>query len=178
MEAARTSSFTRKDYAEIIGQQPTEGSLRLVEERLRMPYFDNDELDHLVRASPLAIQAWMKRKAQLADGTRPGVPVCDWQSICHAIKKYRADIGSWILTPNLRKHDAWALAEAGLLRELAGLTIERIALVTQSTRSKIGRRLEFHAKLMTSENHYGERIGEVASKALATCHRSKRVESD
>jgi len=164
-----SGAFTPAGYRQVVGRRPTEGSMTVVEERLSAAQMANGEIDNLVHAAPRAVQRWMAKKAQLADGTRPGEPVCDANSIRLAVEAARNSVGEWRVAPNSRTMDGWAIAEAGLLRDLACLTIERASRVTGSSSSKVRRRVEIHRRL-GGGGEYGQRVAELAAAALGNCY--------
>jgi hypothetical protein len=111
----------------------------------------------------------MRRKAMLADGSRIGLPVCDASSVRETVAGAERDHGEWKLRPSGRHRDLWRLAEVGLLRTLAALTWEQIAVSTGCALSSCQRRFALHADLLENEPFYAERVGELSDAALRRC---------
>lgn len=150
------------DYVGIWGRSPSGAEWDLVEQRLRGRTPTEDPLDDLVGAASPRVRDWMVRKARLADGTRPGVACvpartvqCVTDDLRHAGRRliHRTSGGQW--------RDAWGIALAGLLRQLAGLkqreTAERLGVST----SMVARRLRTHERLCRTPE-YATRLGRVA----------------
>ena len=72
--AAGRAEYRPHDYAGAFGRAARGAVEHFVEARCAASD-DADPLDDLVVASPAAVGRWMRRKALLADGTRPGLPV-------------------------------------------------------------------------------------------------------
>jgi hypothetical protein len=80
----------------------------------------------LMDGSTSSVRRWMIRKAELADGTSPGLPVCDPQSVFDAVKfseplirEYKKEVrGSFETSSNVLL--------CGLLRDFCGLGFREI----------------------------------------------------
>ncbi|MGK0219975.1 MAG: REP element-mobilizing transposase RayT, partial [Planctomycetota bacterium] len=125
-DSVGASEFSPRVYRQAMGRGMPEGARWVVEKRAQSQTMGADNLDDLVGAAPARARAWMVRKALLADGCKPGLPVCDTKSIRLTVELAAMANGEWILNPAARSQDGWAIAEAGLLRILAGLTVQRI----------------------------------------------------
>ncbi|MFT5478738.1 MAG: hypothetical protein ACI8Y8_004107, partial [Planctomycetota bacterium] len=125
-----------------------------------------DPLDHLVQAAPERVLRWLRAKARLADGSWPGVPVCDPGSVAHAVKIGRERAPGWLVRPSQKARDAWDVLEIGLLRDLAGATYQEIGTRTGSSAETAARIYRQHAALMRTDDEYAARAGEVARVSL------------
>ena len=99
-----------------------------VERRLQSSADVDDAFDDLVGAAPPRVAAWMRRKALLADGTSPGVPVVQAASLEAALAE-RCPIPRGTSEPSdgaLSRE--WTAVRAGFLRHCAGATYREIAL--------------------------------------------------
>lgn len=162
--------FTPDVYRKAMGRGMPEGTRWVVEERAQSQVMGPDSLDDLVGAAPARARVWMVRKAMLADGCKPGLPVCDTKSIRQAVALEVELRGGWLLSAGSRWQDAWLIAECGLLRTLAGLSIQRVASTLGSSISIIRRRVIRHDELMIQDEAYAARVGELCSTALKFCH--------
>ncbi len=86
-----------------------------------------DPLTDLVGTTPLDIQRWMKRKARLADGHVPGLPVCSPASLSRALEQEEEDFGPWRVEWGEGLVPARPRAFNGLAHELAGLSWRELA---------------------------------------------------
>jgi len=164
---AERKTFSPADYAGLARPRLADGQRWLIEERLADP---RSGLDDLIGAAPPAVREWMTRKARLADGSEIGVAVCDIASVRAAVEAGRAG-GPWQIAPSRRGTDAWSLAEIGLLRLLAGLSLQRVSSETGMSLSSVRRRQAIHAELVGSNEEYGVRVGALGARALELCHR-------
>jgi len=125
-----------------------------------------DHLDDLLLAAPPAVLAWMRRKALLADGTRPGSAVVDPQSVRAAIARSQATHPTWRVRLTQKSRDAWLVAAIGLLRDLCGVSwVEAAALVGRSD-SNVANLYRAHRRLLGEDDAYAARVSQVAHSAL------------
>ena len=160
------SEYSSSRYADLFGNLPDELA-RVVESRWRSrPAVD--PLDDLVRAAPRAVQAWMKRKATLADGVRPGVPVLDPDSVRSAIEiRSRVLPQAW----TVERRNGWQVLHVGLVRHLCGLGLVEIGTLLGVSRSSAGTLSQLHARLLQSNAEYSRRAALVAHQALGVWER-------
>jgi hypothetical protein len=137
---------------------------RVVETRWRSRV-DSDPLDHLVRAAPEAVVAWMKRKARLADGTRPGIAVLAPGSIDAALQALTREHPGW----RIGRRDAWLVVRAGLIRELCGLGLEETGALVELSTSAVAQLARLHRRLLVEDDEYALRAGAVTRRALRAC---------
>lgn len=157
-------------YRAAFASRMPEGSSRLVEERLSSLGSGPDALDQLIGAAPLHVQRWMQRKARLADGHGVGIPVCDAASVRRSVRQAQARHGSWVLAPRNRHRSGWMLAEIGLLRDLAGVTLKAVASIMGISSSSAGCQLDIHREWIERDEGYRIRVGELGARALELCH--------
>jgi hypothetical protein len=105
----------------------------------------------------------MRRKAALADGTRPGLPVCDLGTVERRIEG-RMLQEPWTLPDEGR--DGWEVARAALSVELCGSTQAAVALRLHCSDTRVGKLLALHRRLLRDDASYAERLGELAHEAL------------
>jgi len=162
--------YRPEDYSFVFGDPLSPPLRRLVARRLTLARSEPDPLDHLISAAPRQVLAWMQRKAFLADGTRPGIPVCDPQSVGRATRIQQEAIGPWSVAKSRKKGGAWRQAEAGLLRDLCGATYREIAARIGCTESSAHGLIRQHCTLCKEDEEYAAQLAILAKKALAECH--------
>ena len=149
-------------------KEPTEAELEFMRQRIAARPREDDPLDDLVRAAPSFVRRWMVRQAQLADGTRPGLP-CVPASTVMSVARRLQDRGRiwWYRTPSGRRRDAWRVATAGLLRHLAAQTHHAITERMGTSMSITARSLAKHAELCETPD-YATRLGRVGMLCMRT----------
>jgi hypothetical protein len=153
------SSFRPSSYAAFVALANGEESRWLVERSLRSARDpDVDLLDHLVRASPRAVVDWMRRKAQLADGTRPNEVLATPEHVGTALERCASADG--VETPTFE------ICRAGLFRDLAGLRIREIEVRVGRPRTTVARWLDEHRRRICFDAGYAELAGAAAQAAI------------
>lgn len=155
------SIYDPRRYDEVFGHLP-ERLARLVERRIRS-HDTEDPVDDLIRAAPDAVLEWMRRKALLADGTRPGLPVLTPESVEESIEaRSSGECEPW----SIGRRSGWLVLRVGLTRQLCGLGVDatgaRVGL-RRSTASNIAR---LHSYLFETDHEYARLAASVASSAL------------
>ena len=158
------------DYAGTFGAPLAEGLRRLVERRIELQSAGLDSLDDLIGAAPLQVLDWMRRKAQLADGTEVGLPVCDGADVCGIVAQERAKTGGWTLGGRGPQQDGWKVIEVALLRDLCGATLAEAGERTGTTINGAALRQARHRRAMEEDSEYAARFSEVAARAMERCH--------
>ena len=108
------------------------------------------------------VRSWLIRKAALADGTRPGIPVADpatVRSVAESLEVARIEkleSGSKRLDSRRRR------ILFGLLRDLAGLGVDEIAIREGVSRSTVVRALSGHRKDLVDSPSYADFLAELA----------------
>ena len=149
-------------YDEVFGRHPREMD-RIVEARI-LCRAQADPLDDLVGSSPAAVVEWFRRRAALADGTKPGLPVCHSTTIRRLVARRVRALGSW--TVDAPQRDGWEVALAALLVELCGSTQTAVASTLGCSNTRVGRILKSHRELIATDGTYRERVGDVTAEAL------------
>lgn len=146
------------------------GAVGVIDERTRRPRREaSDDLDHLVHGAPSRIRSWMEKKARLADGTRPGLPVCDVRSVLRVIERNRSATGDWIVSPVGRTTNGWAVARAGMLKDLAGMSWVKMARVIESPEATCRLFHTWHGRLLIENEDYARRLAALGAAALRAC---------
>lgn len=123
--------------------------------------------ESLVAMAPARVAQWMRRKAQLADGTEPGVPVACPHVVRDAIESELGGASTaTILLAGARRQRAAELLDAGLLRELASASFASVArsLATSEARAKRLHRL--HLRALQEDPAYLARAARIVAGCL------------
>lgn len=138
----------------------------LVEARLEHPHADEDPLDTLRARVPGRVWAWMVRKAELADGTRPGIPLVGPLQVRDLLgAAARREEGAGIERPGCRGRTAIELATIGLLRDVSGQPWTVIAKHVSRHPSSVREAHRQHARLVTESPAYAEFV----HRLIQTC---------
>jgi hypothetical protein len=147
-------------YAEVFERLPKELAW-VVEARWRSAG-EEDPLDDLIDAAPEAVLDWMRRKAALADGTRPALAVLDPVRLDAALEGLPERGEAW----RLHRRDGWAVLRVGLARQLCGLRLDELAERAGCSRSAAGDTARLHGRLLQADEEYARRAAAVATRAL------------
>jgi REP element-mobilizing transposase RayT len=160
----------RRSYPEVFGAPLSPALRRLIERRMVAPPHRDDPLDELFEAAAPAVRAWMRRKAELADGTRPGLPLADPESVEEVFAGARSKNGEWSVTLARNTVDGWALAKIVLLRELCGATLDETASRTGRSLQNAWRLCRQHKRLVVVDEDYAARMAALTKSVLLACH--------
>ena len=113
-----------------------------------------DRLDDLVAAAPRAVRRWMERKANLADGTRPGLPLVSTQKVHKELQSHspcaliipRAERG--------KEWDPWKVLSVWLHRNLASQSHTQIAARLDIPEGSVGRQINQHRIFLRQSEEY------------------------
>lgn len=163
----------RADFAySSVVRPPSVALRRFVENRLALPAAADDPLDDLVRAAHPTVASWMLRKAELADQTKPGIQLCDPETVLELVPSAMSVDGDIRLRDDRGyAKDAATLMHAGLLRDVAGLTYSQIVGRLGRTIPFWNRMYQAHARAMKSSSDYRQAVGALAGRAVNSCHR-------
>ncbi len=149
----------------------TQAQRVFVERRLLHPDRSPEELEDLLASAPSQVQAWMDRKARLADGTRPGVPLVAVETVDRLVAEHRRRApDSFIGAGPRRRRSLWDLVWVALLRDLAGESYAAIARRQATTRDAVARRAEEHRTALAGDVGYRAILAELVRRALADEH--------
>ena len=156
-------------YSLALASSDRETVRAIVERRLAMPAnmaLQGDDLDHLVRAAPSAIREWMRRRAELADESHPGLPVASPESIRKVIAEGRRKDSAWTIHPNRKVRCGWDVLEAGLLRDLSAATYREVGLLIGGSADIASRVHHQHRHLQEHDEKYSEVAARIAREVL------------
>jgi REP element-mobilizing transposase RayT len=156
-------------YPRVFGPSRNDAEHELVERRLLSPCTvapgEVDPLDDLLEAGSERFLERMLLRALLADGTRPGIAVCDPGTVMqlHAAEAVagfpRRGRGS------RRPFPSWIQERVVLLRGLCGLSLAEIARRTTVSVGGVAKILERHRSLLNEDPKHRERIGQLGARA-------------
>ncbi|HNP16703.1 MAG TPA: transposase [Terrimesophilobacter sp.] len=138
---------------------------RFVESRMNHPGVD-DPWDDIVDAANPSTRTWMVRKALLADGTRPGLPLLPLPRL-ERILEERND-GPWVVQRGCANLDGWRLAHIGLGRDLCGETMVQLADHHGTSATTIRRMYAYHRAEMDEQTPYSAAVEDLARYGLDT----------
>ena len=158
--------FEGERYLEAFQHGRSPSQAHLVDLRLSRGFAPAEPLDVLLGGAGPAVLAWLRSKARLADGTRPGLALVPAEVVNATIRR------------SLGAEDCrWERAlRAALLRELTGLTFAQIgSALTCSTEA--ARRICIQARReIGAQDQFAERLATIAHAALVATYGSARAE--
>jgi REP element-mobilizing transposase RayT len=169
-EAVQAQQYVPQDYARAFGSGSPTATEEIVERRLMAPGAPRDELDDLLGAAPPAVMAWMRRKARLADGTAPGLPLVDAATLLDQIDWHRARTGALTVGSGRARADGWKLLRVGLLRECAGSGFAEIASRIGRTAGQAGRLNQRYREAVCCEDAYAATAASIVESALLVAY--------
>ncbi len=128
----------------------------LVERRLRSRRGRDlqDPFDELVHSSPSRVLDWMRRKARIADGTTPGLPVATPDAVLQA------------LGPPVGADRRRRATTSGLLRSLCGLEWREIGALLQISSTTAHDAAVEHQRSLLIDSGYAAAVAEVAAAVI------------
>jgi REP element-mobilizing transposase RayT len=113
-----------------------------------------ESFDDLVDAAPQSVQAWMKRKAFLADGASHTGAVCGKKSVLDAVAKVASAIEESSAPRTSRQPPRAVVLRAGLLRDLANCPWNTIQAELEKPETTCRRLAKLHRELLESDPGY------------------------
>ena len=157
--------FRPEDYQRIFAVPPP--APELIERRLVHGTSGTDTLGRLLPSSPSRTLDWMRWKAELADGTSPGAPVCSPRTVDALVAARTAAEPDVRVRLRRAAAAAWPLIRIGLLRSACGLGLAEIAARVGSNPSTVHGRVRTHLELVRKRPEYAARAAGVLADALA-----------
>jgi REP element-mobilizing transposase RayT len=142
-----------------------------VEARLRAPKRAHDELDDLLASTTHGVRAWAIEKAQLADGTDPGLPLVDAGTADACVAEAAGAMGPWrIRAAGYRTKDGWDVLKTAILKDLAGETFASVARRLARSHAFARKLYSVHVLCLRSDPEYSKRFERVTQTALKRLH--------
>jgi REP element-mobilizing transposase RayT len=120
----------------------------------------------LIDAAPEQVLEWMRRKARLADGSRPGLVLAPPSAVVEAIRRHAepaVPIGDDLGREPVRVLECLT---AGLLRWTSGSSFDEIAAGLGCSRAKANRLVDEHARRIKFEPIYAELAATLLSEIV------------
>jgi REP element-mobilizing transposase RayT len=168
-EAVGSPEYDTARYADVFPVADGAHLEGLVARRITYAGNEDDPLDNLYGAAPASIRAWMHRKAGLADQTKPGIPVVGAASVVRCVRRAAALSGTWNIKWGRKGRAGWAVAEAVLLRDLAGATYAEITRLCGGSPHFWRKTYEQHAPKLESDSDYAARLFALTQRILSDC---------
>jgi hypothetical protein len=156
-------SFRPERYSEVFRKDLDPSIVRWVDQRSRSRQTD-DPLDDLVASAPGRVLEWMKRKAELADGTQPGLAPIPLEVLDRVIAEKSAE--GWVIRKDGMSRDAWAMARVGLARDLCAAGLAELSARERMATWSASRLHGLHRRLLLEDAEYGARIEDLARMAI------------
>ena len=177
--AADVDRFTPAAYRATFG---TSGSAELLElseliDARITSTATTDPLEDIIGTAPSQVQAWLQRKATLADGHRVGLPLCGQLAMRRAFDQDTAERGVWMVEDGRKTWRGAELARLGLLRDLCGLSWQEIANLDDGSVSRARRLGAAHLRLLATNPAYARRTAEVGHSAIRRCLGEREAEA-
>ncbi len=148
----------------------------LVEARMSRSPVGADPLDEVLSGVPDRVWAWMLATANLADGTKAGIPVAGAATVRAAVATLSPEIAPMPLRlPHARAHPFAHLLLVGLLRDAASCTFEEIGKIVNQSHSAARRLYVLHARALREDETYGEVARSLIEVCVAPLRRPGRV---
>jgi REP element-mobilizing transposase RayT len=167
-EAVGSADYDAARYADVFPVADGANLDGLVAGRLAYSGGEEDPLDSLYAAAPASIRAWMKRKAELADQTKPGIPVVGAASVVRCVRR-AAESSDWSVKWGRKSRSGWGVAEAVLLRDLAGATYAEITRLCSGSPHFWRKTYGQHALVLDTDSVYAARLASLTQEILADC---------
>ena len=162
--------FTPSVYRASFGAELTPAESEWLELRIRCPRDGPDPLDDLVGAAPQRVREWMVRKARLADGTRPGLPLLAPSTVMEVLREEQLREPDLQFRLRRDSRPAWPLLAAGFLRDACGLTIAAAARSLNRPASSVSVSASAHRDLLLADPAYATLAAELLAEALDRLH--------
>lgn len=159
------------DYASVFGAPVSAGLARVIERRIECSNDYPDPFDDLVGAAPESVRKWMRRKAELADGTSIELAVCDSEHVTAVVCPAREARTQWALPGDGRPVCAWRALEIGLRRQLCGESWAQIAGAVGSSETTVARHYARHLSALRADEEYAAVVAALARDAIHHAYR-------
>jgi len=159
-----TECYRPADYLEAFGQEVFTPLRRVVGARIGRGW-SRDPLQDLVKSAPSDVLRWMRQRARLADGTRPGLPVADVVTLESLIEA--AAFGVCWRLKGARTRSGWKTARAALSYDLCGLSQDVISVRMGCSIAQISNLIREHRRRINNDAEYAARVARLGQQALA-----------
>ena len=168
LKQTQESHFDREIYKRAFGHGLDTSAYELIDKRIHCNQRCLDPLDDLLGMAPEGVACWMRRKAKLADGTKPGLPTVSSKSVLDWSRQEADSNPDWKLRRGKKETLVWPIIEAGLLRDLAATSWPEMRLHLGASEGVVRRRYETHRSWIESHEKYRRICGKAGSDLLAS----------
>ena len=161
--ATRAAEFRPEDYERVFGVRLDPEERWVLERRVETGNPNdggNGSGDELLRAAPEHVVKWLRSRAELADGGRVGLTLAAPAQVQRAVRSASSADPDWTRRSGRKRVAAWPIVEAGLLRELCGLTLREIAELAEVSCSGAWVRCARHSEWLARDGDYERRVEE------------------
>jgi len=158
--------FTAETHRRAFGRPLSDHERGLVEARLASPSRAPDPLDDLLAAGPEGVGSWLRRKAQNADGSRPGLPCASPARVQEVIETHAAAEPNWLLVRGTKRLVVWTPMAVGLMRDLACASYKEVQERTGLGPSAVRRAYDAHREWVEEEARYGAMVGRIGAACV------------
>ena len=157
---AQNASSDAEAYRAAFGNSATCDSDALrqwIDARLAARVTEDGTAD-LLSAACSSTRGWMAWKARLADGHRPGLPVCAPAALRTALEESVRREGVWMVEDGPRTWRGAEVAKAGMLHQLCGWSHRAISAAEGATVDRARLLCVTHQRLLRENEAYGARV--------------------
>jgi len=130
-----------------------------------------DPLDDLIGAAGGEVLAWMHRKARLADGSRPGLPLVAAGTVLGLLDvARRASPNAAVSLGPRTQRSTWDLALVGLLHDVSGESQASIARRARIPASEVHRLRREHRAVFLADEEYARLVTDIGRRAILADH--------
>jgi len=162
----KSESYAPALYPQAFGRGIASTSWDLVSWRLelRQTATGPDVLHDLIHAAPPRVMQWLRRKSDLADGTRPGLPVATPPAVRATIASYSHE--PWSLKASRKSTCAWQTIEVGILRDLTAAPYKTIAAITNKSRTTVARLEKLYRHHISNDAAFRQQAAQLTAEII------------
>lgn len=158
-------------YRRVFPLRLTPALRRFVERRIAGVARGPDPLDDLVGASSASVRQWMERKARLADGTLPGIPLATPEAVTAVVEAHRRRSPDARISVGPRsERSLWDVVRIVLLRDVAGESLSMIGRRFGASATDVWRRYTEHQGAIGRDLEYAEVLTGLARQVIERDH--------
>lgn len=152
-------------YSRVFGASLTDEHRSWVELHHRNRHC-GDDLAVFASGAPERVREWMLRKARLADGSRPGLPVTGMDSARRALAHLEPRLAGIRFGTRQTQIGAAELIETMLLRDLCGMPWQEVGRACGVSLTAAHYRYQLHRTQFALAGNYAETAVEAAQRAI------------
>jgi REP element-mobilizing transposase RayT len=164
MRCARKPRFEAGDYERLFGLGPGVDDRWILERRLERGTANRggeERGNELLHAAPAHVLDWLRSCAKLADGGSIGLTLAAPAQVERQLLRLTGAEPDACCPARTRIARPWRSLEAGLLRDLCGLTLHEISMRTQVSCTAVWKLCNRHSERLGSDGAYAEAAARV-----------------